>query len=86
MAVPVDALGVTTDPIIRELWMARLQQGISQKRLALMIGSHASIISTAERGLHLPRLDILYRWAEALGLDVVLVDRVVVTPTLDGAE
>lgn len=63
-------------PIIRELFAARLAQGLSQCQLADLIGSGQAVISAWERGVRIPNTEGLYRWAAGLGYDLTVTPRV----------
>jgi transcriptional regulator with XRE-family HTH domain len=45
----------------------RLKGGLSQRRLAVLLGRHRSAISSWERGLSLPNVPRLMRMAKILG-------------------
>jgi transcriptional regulator with XRE-family HTH domain len=54
----------------RRLRELRLRAGLSQRRLAELVGSNREHIAKLERGLHAPRRERLQQLAEALGVDV----------------
>lgn len=71
----------------RELLMARLTAGLSQKRVAAAAGVSASQVSRLERGvLRSPALDLLYRTAHVLGLSVSLKLYPAGSPVRDAAQ
>ncbi len=70
----VDPLGVSRDPIINRLYWRRFRLGYSQSEVARRVGCAPSVISTAERGVHMPRLDTLHAWAEVLEMKIGIVD------------
>lgn len=49
---------------------SRVAAGLSQRKLALMIGSTQSYVWRLETGRINPTLDVLYRVADALGVGV----------------
>lgn len=63
------------DPIIDTLHGARLEQGMSQGRLAELIDTTRSTVAMYEGDYCLPSLRRLHAWADALGYDLVLVKR-----------
>ena len=46
----------------------RAARGISQEGLAAMMGTHQGLISSLETGTHYPKLEILFRFCEAVGV------------------
>ena len=56
--------------IIEQIIMARTEKGITQARLAEMLGTHRSNISRLERGDHNPSLDMLLKISSALSIDL----------------
>ena len=67
----------TLDPIVSALIDRRKQVCASQRLTARAMGfSGASAIAEHETGDHIPRLDRVRQWADALGCDLVLVPRV----------
>ncbi len=70
-----DRSGRPNDPLIRALWERRIALRLTLKETARLAGVSATVVSTAERGLHNPRVDIYRAWARALGVDVWAVDR-----------
>ncbi len=58
--------------VVREL---REQAGLTQELLARLSGVERSMISRYETGVTSPRMDILYRLAEAVNLEIVVALR-----------
>jgi transcriptional regulator with XRE-family HTH domain len=56
--------------IIDQIVAARTEKGITQMKLAEMLGTHRSNISRLERGDHNPSLDMLLRISSVLGIDL----------------
>jgi len=56
--------------IISQLIEARVSQGISQRELALRVGTQKSNISRLESGAYNPSLDLLIKIAHSLGREV----------------
>ena len=54
-----------------ELYQERVRQGLTQAEVAEKMGAQASQISHWEQGANI-RSDMLYRWVEALGLQLRL--------------
>jgi transcriptional regulator with XRE-family HTH domain len=50
---------------------ARVKKGLTQAKLAALIGSNQPVIARIERGNALPSLDFLMRIAEALGTFII---------------
>lgn len=50
----------------------RMRLGLSQSELARRIGSPQSQISRVENGVRIPNLETLWRWANALGIEIIL--------------
>jgi len=48
----------------------RIEQGLSQAKLASLVGTQQAVISRLERGNHVPTLTNLYKIAFALGAKV----------------
>lgn len=57
------------------LTLARIQQGMSQKELGAITGFADTQISRWERGVIVPDLPTLIRWADGLNFEVALVRR-----------
>jgi transcriptional regulator with XRE-family HTH domain len=83
-----DELGITLDPVIRELYFERLRQGLSQSEVARQGGFHPSVVSTTERGVHSPRFDIVHAWAGVLDLRICVgdVERIPDAAATDGTQ
>lgn len=60
------------DELARDLIAARRNAGVSQAAVARAIGVSRPLVAAWERGVIVPRLDQLARWAAVLGLDVSL--------------
>lgn len=54
-----------------QLATLRVDRGMSQRDMALRLGSHREIVSRTERGCHVPSLQLVTDWAKALGVGVV---------------
>lgn len=52
----------------RALRAARLARGLTQRDVARATGSHRPIIARTERGLHVPKLDVIVRHMTCVGL------------------
>ena len=65
------------DPLVEVLREAREAAGMTQRQLAVRLGSRWSqtAVSQWESGQKLPGLRSLRRWADTLGFDVVLAPR-----------
>jgi DNA-binding XRE family transcriptional regulator len=61
--------------LIRQVVETRKKKGITQKRLAEMVGVSQQVISRLEREKHMPKLSNFIRILEALDLKVRLVDQ-----------
>lgn len=62
-------------PIVAELRAARVRAGVSQSALAEKMGYALSVFSKWERGTYAPNLRRLMDWAEALGLEIRIIER-----------
>lgn len=71
----VDRIGAPNDPIIKRLWERRIGMRLSLTETAKRAGVSRAVISTAENGIHNPRLDIVRAWAGVLGLELDLRER-----------
>jgi DNA-binding XRE family transcriptional regulator len=58
--------------IIRTLRETRRKNGMTQERLAELVGSHCVQIAKWERGEQLPRLQSFFDWIEAMGFRLEL--------------
>ena len=67
MTLPSTVIAHRVGARVREL---RLDAEMTQGELARRISTHRPIVSRVERGLHMPRLEELERYATALELDV----------------
>lgn len=56
--------------IIKQIAQARIAKGLSQARLAELLGTHRSNISRLESGVHNPSLDFLLRVAAILDMEL----------------
>ncbi|MDI6793806.1 MAG: helix-turn-helix transcriptional regulator [bacterium] len=63
----VTALRLTT--VLAE---QRMRLGLSQSELARRVGTPQSQISRVENGVRTPNLETLWRWAYALGIEIIL--------------
>lgn len=61
--------------LLAELRTAREAAGLSQRALGRAMQVDQAAVSAHETGRTLPGLYILIKWADALGLDVVLAPR-----------
>lgn len=62
--------------IILMLRSERRIRGLSQRKLAKMIGCDPSVLTKWEFGVTSPTLDRLNSWASALGFDLEIIPRV----------
>lgn len=53
-----------------ELSRARNRAQITQKALAEQVGASTSWVCAIERGKFTPDIELAFRWAEAIGLDI----------------
>lgn len=58
--------------IIRMMMGKRIKKGITQKKLAQMIGTKQSAISRFESGEYNPTLSFLDKLADALGVEITI--------------
>lgn len=58
--------------IAREIILARIKKGITQKQLAAKMKTKQSVISRVESGNHLPSLSFLHRLASATGTSLTV--------------
>lgn len=63
---------MTVDPIVDQLWEARIVAGLTQMELADKAGVSQPSISRIESGKIQPTLKLVRQLAEALGLDIQL--------------
>jgi transcriptional regulator with XRE-family HTH domain len=62
---------VSLDPEVRNrLYVRRVAEGLTQRQLAARLSAAQSHICNVESGRSEPSLDLLRRWAEALGLSL----------------
>ena len=61
--------------LVRQLTDERERRGLESLDVALRSGLGASVISHNARGKCSPRLTTVFRWADALGLEVRLVKK-----------
>ena len=62
-------------PLMKQLFVARKQKGISYHELSLTIGLDLDTFYRWFRNKRMPKLDNFIAAADALGFDVVLVER-----------
>ena len=65
----------TARRLVRQLADERESRGLESLDVALRSGLGASVISHNERGKCSPRLTTVFRWADALGLEVRLMKK-----------
>jgi DNA-binding XRE family transcriptional regulator len=58
--------------LLRELAAKRVEKGLSQKRVATLMGTTQPAVARLERGEIDPKLSTMQRYAEALGLSIEL--------------
>lgn len=66
--------------MISTLYWSRVNRGIQQPEVAEALGIHASGLSRRERGLAKLTAEELIRWADHLGFEIVLREKVVAPP------
>lgn len=59
---------VVAKAIGAEIRRCRNEAGISQEALARRLGTHRPIVARVERGVHVPEIDLVCRYAHALGV------------------
>jgi transcriptional regulator with XRE-family HTH domain len=62
-------------PLVHALRKKRYERGISQNKLAILMGYAPKSVKTWEAGLAQPRLDAFKNWAQTLDLEIKLVKR-----------
>lgn len=63
--------------IAKQLRKARRDLELSQDAVSAMAGMpQRGHISALERGIRIPRLDTMTKWADALGYEIALVEKV----------
>jgi len=63
------------DPAVKQLKEAREERGLPRVRVADMAGISRSTLTKYELGKFQPPLDVVRRWARALGLDIPQLER-----------
>jgi transcriptional regulator with XRE-family HTH domain len=67
---------MSVDPLIVELRKMRRDSELSQDAIAAAIGVWPSQISQYESGARRPKLNIMGKWAETLGCEIILQRKV----------
>lgn len=66
--------GPDVEPVVEALYLARIRRGVSRAELAKRLGMAKVTIRSWETYERQPPLNHLRRWADALGVRLVVVD------------